>query len=620
MNWRGIMQRVSKALMVPIVVLPLAALLIAIGQFGPEFFTAAGNAIIVDYLPLLFAVGVAIGFTDYDGMAGLAAVVGHVVLVAVMAAINPGITLESGEFRPNEMSVLGGIIVGAYTAALYWRFRNIRFPEFLALFSGKRFVPIITAVVSVIAGVFFGYLWPPVNNLILSLGDWVFATGQYGAFVYGVLNRLLIPTGLHHILQNLLLHVFGSFITPEGSLVTGELARFYAGDPTAGFFSGGFFVTMIFAVPAAALAIIHESKAENRKKVAGVMLTAALTSIITGITEPAEFVFIFVAPVLFIVHSLLTGSALFISYLLGIRHYGYALPMFFMNYHLSSNPWLIFPLGAVYALIYYFVFRFIIRKFNYPTPGREAVEEGSIEENAGQSDLARIAEDTVAALGGLTNLRTIDACITRLRITVYSPENLDEEALNKLPAAGISRLGVNNLQIVYGGNSELLRDEIRVLQKQAGIIPMLAPFDGEILPLKEFPDPVFADGLLGIGVGFMPAGNVLTAPWAGEVVKVFPGAHALVMKTPEGLELLLHIGLDTVDLEGEGFQQLCKDGQLVQAGETLVKFDAKKIKAAGKELHSALIITNKEAVLAATGLEQGKVSRGKDVVFIVQTK
>lgn len=620
MNWRGIMQRVSKALMVPIVVLPLAALLIAIGQFGPEFFTAAGNAIIVDYLPLLFAVGVAIGFTDYDGMAGLAAVVGHVVLVAVMAAINPGIALESGEFRPNEMSVLGGIIVGAYTAALYWRFRNIRFPEFLALFSGKRFVPIITAVVSVAAGVFFGYLWPPVNNLILSLGDWVFATGQYGAFVYGVLNRLLIPTGLHHILQNLLLHVFGSFVTPEGSLVTGELARFYAGDQTAGFFSGGFFVTMMFAIPAAALAIVHESKKENRKKVAGVMLTAALTSIITGITEPAEFVFIFVAPALFIAHSLLTGSALFISYLLGIRHYGYALPMFFMNYHLSSNPWLIFPLGAVYAVIYYFVFRFIIRKFNYPTPGREAAEEGSSEEKAGQSDLARIAEDTVAALGGLTNLQTIDACITRLRITVYSPGNLDEDALKKLPAAGISRLGDNNLQIVYGGNSELLRDEIRVLQKQAGVVQMLAPFDGEILPLNEFPDPVFADGLLGIGVGFMPTGNALTAPWAGEVVKVFPGAHALVMKTPEGLELLLHIGLDTVDLEGEGFQQLCKDGQLVQAGEPLVKFDAKKIKAAGKDLHSALIITNKEVVQAATGLEQGKVSRGKDVVFVVQTK
>lgn len=618
MNWRGIMQRVSKALMVPIVVLPLAALLIAIGEFGPDFFSAAGNAIIVDYLPLLFAVGVAIGFTDNDGMAGLAAVVGHVVLVAVMGAINPGITLESGEFRPNEMSVLGGIIVGAYTAALYWRFRNIRFPEFLGLFSGKRFIPIITAVTSVVAGIFFGYLWPPVNSVIISLGDWVFATGQYGAFVYGVLNRLLIPTGLHHILQNLLLHVFGSFVTAEGSLVTGELARFYAGDSTAGFFSGGFFVTMMFAIPAAALAIVHESKSENRKKVAGIMLTAALTSIITGITEPAEFVFIFTAPILFIAHSLLTGSALFVSYLLGIRHYGYALPMFFMNLHLSSNPWLIFPLGAVYAVIYYFVFRLIIRKFNYPTPGRETAEDGS--ETAKQSGLVRIAEETVLALGGLTNLQSIEACITRLRITVYDPSSLDEAALKNLPASGISRLGDNNLQIVFGSISEQLRDEIRILQKQAEVVPLLAPFDGELVSLREFPDPVFAEGLLGVGIGFMPTGNTLVAPWVGEVVKVFPGGHALVMKTKEGLEILLHIGLDTVDLGGEGFNQYCKDGQHVQAGDTLMKFDPEKIKTAGKELHSALVITNKEAVLASTSLKKGKVTRGKDVVFIVHPK
>jgi len=206
------MQRVAKALMVPIVVMPVAALFIAIGEFGPDFFSAAGNAIIVEYLPLLFAVGVAIGFSDNDGMAAFAAATGHVVLVAVMRAINPGITLESGEFRPNEMSVLGGIIVGAYTSALYWRFRNIRFPDFLGFFSGKRFVPIITALVSLAVGVGLGYLWPPINNVIISVGEWLFNPGQYGAFVYGVLNRLLIPTGLHHILQSLLLQQGLDFI------------------------------------------------------------------------------------------------------------------------------------------------------------------------------------------------------------------------------------------------------------------------------------------------------------------------------------------------------------------------------------------------------------------------
>ena len=620
MNWRGTMQRVSKALMVPIVVLPVAALFIAIGEFGPDLFGAAGNAIIVQYLPLLFAVGVAIGFTNGDGMAAFAAVVGHIVLVAVMAAINPGMTLESGEFQPNEMSVLGGIIVGGYTSALYWRFKDIRFPEFLGLFSGKRFVPIITAVASVAAGVFFGYTWPPVNNLILSIGDWIFQTGGYGIFAYGVLNRLLIPTGLHHILQNLLLHVFGSFVTPEGTLVTGELARFYAGDATAGFFSGGFFVTMMFAIPAAALAIVHESKSVHRVRVAGVMMTAALTSVITGITEPAEFVFIFTAPVLFIAHSLLTGSALLISFLLGIRHYGYALPMFFMNLHHSSNPWLLFPLGAVYALIYYYLFRFIIRKFNYPTPGREPEDVEPQASSDKDSDLSQVAQQTVAALGGLTNLRNVDACISRLRITVHSAAQLDEAGLKKLPAAGLSRLGENNLQIVFGGNSELIRDQVRQLQDSAELTVLTAPLDGEIIPLEDFPDPVFAQGMLGIGIGFTPTGKVLVAPCEGEVVKIFPGGHALLMKTQEGLELLLHIGLDTVDLQGKGFEQLCADGQIVRRGQSLVNFDREIIQAAGKTMHSALVVTNKEVVKAATGLTKGKVIRGKDPVFIIQTK
>jgi PTS system D-glucosamine-specific IIC component len=332
-----------------------------------------------------------------------------------------------------------------------------------------------------------------------------------------------------------------------------------------------------------------------------------------------EFVFIFAAPFLFIAHSLLTGTTLMISYLLGIKHYGYALPLFFMNLHLASNPWLIFPLGAVYALIYYFLFRFAIRKFNYLTPGREP--EAAADKSIGpMTDLAGTAKETVSALGGLTNLRSVEACLTRLRVSVFSPAQVDEAALNALPMSGISRIGEDNFQIVFGGDSDLIRDEIRELRKQAIIVEMLAPFDGELIPLENFPDPVFANGLLGVGVGFMPGGNTLVAPCAGEIVKVFPGAHGLVMKTPEGLELLLHIGLDTVDLQGKGFTSLCSDGQLVQPGEALVKFDQEKIRAAGKELHSALIVTNKEAVLSSTGLEKGKVTRGKDLVFVAEIK
>lgn len=614
MNLRAIMQRTAKALMVPIVVMPVAAIFMAVGsQLGLDFVDAAGSSIIVQNLPLLFAVGVAIGFTGGDGMAAFAAVVGHVVLVAVMRAINPGLTVGD-RFIPNEMSVLGGIMVGGYTAALWHRFKDIRFPEYLGLFSGKRFVPIVTALASLGTGIFFGHLWPPVNQAIMAVGDWIFATGGYGIFVYGVLNRLLIPTGLHHILQNLVLHIFGSYVTDGGQLVTGELARFFAGDPSAGYFSAGFFITMMFALPAAAMAIVHESKSPHRKRVAGIMLTAALTSIITGITEPAEFTFIFTAPLLFLAHGLLTGTALLASWALGIRHYGYALPMFFINLGLAENPWLLMPLGAGFAVLYYFLFRFIIRRFNYPTPGREP-EDSGITSQEPSGDLGLTARQAVAALGGWINLEHVDACLTRLRVTVFSGELMDREALKRL-GAGASFLDRHNCQIILGTVSEQVRDAIN--QELAGleILSLLAPVDGQLVSLKDFPDPVFAQEMVGIGVGLMPTGSTIIAPTAGEIIRVFPGGHALVMKADSGLELLLHIGLDTVDLGGRGFEVICADGQRVEAGQELIRFDKETITREGKELHTALIITNKEVVEAMAITETTKISAGKQVLRV----
>jgi glucose-specific phosphotransferase system IIA component len=614
MNLRGIMQRTAKALMVPIVVMPVAAIFMAVGsQLGLDFVDAAGSSIIVQNLPLLFAVGVAIGFTGGDGMAAFAAVVGHVVLVAVMRSINPGMTVGD-RFIPNEMSVLGGIMVGGYTAALWHRFKDIRFPEYLGLFSGKRFVPIVTALASLGTGIFFGNLWPPVNQAILAVGDWIFATGGYGIFVYGLLNRLLIPTGLHHILQNLVLHIFGSYVTEGGQLVTGELARFFAGDPTAGYFPAGFFITMIFALPAAALAIVHESKSPHRKRVAGIMLTAALTSIITGITEPAEFTFIFTAPLLFLVHGILTGAALLGSWALGIRHYGYALPMFFINLGLAENPWRLIPLGAIFSLVYYFLFRYLIRRFNYLTPGREPEQSEIPEESS--SNLQDIARVTVAALGGWVNLDHVDACLTRLRVTVFASKLVDRDALKKLPAMGISFLDHNNIQIILGTASEQIRDAIKQELAIKGILKLQAPVDGQVIPLSSFPDPVFAQEMVGIGVGFMPSGDTLTAPMAGEIVRIFPGGHALVMKTSSGLEILLHIGLDTVDLNGRGFEKICADGQLVEAGQVLIRFDKDLIAQEGKALHTALIITNKEAVETLAVTDKEKVKSGSNVLFV----
>ncbi len=456
MDIKGIMQRVAKSLMIPIVILPFAAIFLALGEIaGIEVLKVAGNTIIRDYLPLLFAVGFTISFTNNDGFAAFAAVCGHVVMVRVMKAVNPGITLEDGTFLPNEMSVLGGILVGVYTTLLFKKFKDIKFPEFLGLFSGKRFIPIITAVTSVLFGVILGNAWPPVNNMMNNLARWIFSTGEYGVFVYGVLNRLLIPTGLHHIMQNILEHILGSYVV-EGSVVTGELARFYAGDTSAGFYTGGFFVLMGFALPAAALAMYHEARSENKKKVFGIMLTVALTSMVTGITEPVEFMFMFTAPILFMVHAVLTGGILTASYVLGIRHYGYAMPMFFINIIHAENPWLIFPLGLVFGLIYYFSFRFIIRRFNYLTPGREE-EVTHIEKLGETSELSRKIVD---GLGGFGNIAHLDACLTRLRVTLHNGALIDLDALNKLPLSGISKLDDVNYQLVFGYQSEKLKDEI----------------------------------------------------------------------------------------------------------------------------------------------------------------
>lgn len=626
MKWREVMQRTARALMVPIVVLPVGALLMAAGRFGPGFFGAAGAAIIIEYLPLMFAMGVALGFTNSDGMAAFAAALGHVVLVAVMLAINPGITLESGRVIPNEMSVLGGIMVGAYTALLYYRFRNVRLPEYLGFFSGKRFVVLVTAVSSVAVGFMFGHLWPPVNTMILAVGSWIFATGGYGIFAYGILNRLLIPTGLHHIIANLVEHVFGSYVTPAGSLVTGEVARFMAGDPTAGFFTGGLFVTKLFALPAAALAMLHEARPENRKQVAGLMLTAALTSIMVGITEPVEFVFIFTAPLLFVVHALFTGLTVLAAFLLGIRHYGYALPMFFINLGPAENPWLIFPLGVVVALVYYFTFRLIIRKFNYPTPGRDNPETTSTARKAESTAKKRadaeaeLAEKLVVALGGLTNIVDITACLSRLRVCLLNPQGVDEGKLAALPSSGVIRTDTNNWQIVMGTNSEQLRERISEMLNQAKFVTLLSPLDGAIIPLSAIPDEAFAQGMLGPGVGIIPQGNVLAAPISGRVAKIFPGGHAVVLQTDTGLEVLLHIGIDTVELRGQGFELLCREGAEVIPGQALVKFDREAIEAAKKSTHSVMTILNKELVLEHQAVTEGRVVRGSSVAFKMQLR
>jgi N-acetylglucosamine PTS system EIICBA or EIICB component len=388
----GVLQRIGRSLMMPIAVLPIAGLLLRFGQkdlaewlgADPEnpvskVLAEAGQAVF-GHLPLLFAVGIAIGFArKSDGSTGLAAVVGFLMFDAVYNVV-------AGYYKVNgnvvSMGVLSGLLVGIMTALLYQRFYRVKLPAYLAFFGGRRFVPIITGTSATILGVIFGFLWPIIGRPVNSFGDWVVNHGTVGAGVYGVVNRLLLPFGLHHIPNFMLWFQFGTY-----NKATGDLNRFFAGDPTAGAFMSGFFPIMMFALPAAALAMVHTARPERRKAVAGLMGAAALTAFLTGITEPIEFAFIFVAPALFVVHAILTGLALVITNALGI-HEGFTFSAGFTDWalnFLSSNaqkPFLVLAVGAVYAVVYYFVFRFMIVKFNLKTPGREPEGGGILEDEA----------------------------------------------------------------------------------------------------------------------------------------------------------------------------------------------------------------------------------------------
>src|SRR5690349_4383888 len=360
-------QRLGRALMLPIAVLPVAGLLLRLGQpdvFNIKMIADAGGAIF-DNLPLLFAIGVAVGFAkDNNGVAALAGAIGYLVEVAVMKDINDKL----------NMGVLSGIVAGIVAGLLYNRYKDIKLPDYLAFFGGKRFVPIATGEVCLATGIVFGYVWQPVQAVIDLAGHWLTTAGAIGTFVFGVLNRLLLVTGLHHILNSLAWFVFGNFTPPGGAAVTGDLHRFFAGDATAGGFMTGFFPVMMFGLPAACLAMFHEAPKERRALVGGLLFSMALTSFLTGVTEPIEFSFMFLAPVLYAIHAVLTGLSLAICSALGIK-LGFTFSAgaidYVLNYGLSTKGWEAIPIGIAYSVIYYGLFRFFIRKFNMATPGRE---------------------------------------------------------------------------------------------------------------------------------------------------------------------------------------------------------------------------------------------------------
>ncbi|TDT61320.1 N-acetylglucosamine-specific PTS transporter subunit IIBC [Fonticella tunisiensis] len=454
------LQRLGKALMTPVAVLPAAALLLRLGAddvFNIKWMFAAGDAIFGN-LALLFAIGIAIGFADENnGVAGLAAAVGYFVLTKVAGTFNEKI----------NMGVLAGIIVGVLSGYLYNKYKSIRVPDFLGFFGGKRFVPIITSFYTLIIGVLAGYIWPLIQNGISSFGNAIANSGAAGAGLFGFLNRLLIPFGLHHVINSFVWFQFGEFTNAAGKVVTGDLTRFFAKDPTAGIFMTGFFPIMMFALPAACIAMISAARKEQRKAVAGMLLGVAFTSFLTGITEPIEFTFMFLAPVLYLSHAVLTGISLALTTALGIR-LGFGFSAGFIDYILSfgiaSKPILMILIGLIFAVIYYFLFLYVIKKFDLPTPGRMEEESAALS-GLRNEELKERAAQILEAVGGTENISVIDACVTRIRLTAKDASKVNELRLKELGATGILKMGSNNFQIVVGTVADPLVTHIKALMK-----------------------------------------------------------------------------------------------------------------------------------------------------------
>ncbi|MGA5689867.1 N-acetylglucosamine-specific PTS transporter subunit IIBC [Cytobacillus pseudoceanisediminis] len=454
----GFLQKIGKSLMLPIAVMPAAALLLRLGQddlLGIPFISAAGNAVF-GHLALLIAIGIAIGFSkDGSGAAALAGAVGYFVLTEGAAAINETV----------NMGVFGGIISGIIAGLLYNKYHDIRLPEWLGFFGGKRFVPIITSLVMIVIAFLFGYVWPPVQAGINGVGDWIIGAGAAGVGVFGFLNRLLIPVGLHHILNTLVWFEFGEFTNAAGDVIKGDLWRFLAKDPSAGIFMTGFFPIMMFGLPGAAFAMVAAAKKERRKAVAGAMAGLAFTSFLTGITEPIEFLFMFLSPVLYFIHAILTGLAMSISYALDIHHgFGFSAGAldYILNFGIAQKPVLLAGIGLLYGLLYFVVFYFLIKKLDLKTPGREDEIEGEFEGNTAiKGNYAEAADAYLEALGGRENLEEIDNCVTRLRLKVKDIALVDEGHLKQLGAKGVIKLSKTSLQVIVGTDVEFLANELK---------------------------------------------------------------------------------------------------------------------------------------------------------------
>lgn len=466
------LQKVGKSLMLPVSVLPVAGILLGVGSANfsllPEtvshIMAQAGGAVFGN-MALIFAIGVALGFSNNDGVAALAATVGYLIMTKTIGIVAPivanldpnAVNYTEVAERLSNVGVLGGIVSGALAAFLFNKFYRIQLPEYLGFFAGKRFVPIITGMSAIFIGIILSFIWPPIGRAIQTFSEWAAYQNPSSAyFIYGVVERALIPFGLHHIWNMPFFFEVGHYTNVAGQSFSGEIGRYIAGDPTAGNLAGGYMFKM-YGLPAAAIAMWHTAKPENRAKIGGIMISAALTSFLTGVTEPIEFAFLFVAPILYGIHALLSGSAFTVCILLGMKHgttFSHGLIDFVVLFAQSHKGWMFPILGLAYATVYYAVFMFAIKKLNLKTPGREDESETQVILN--KNELAGIL---VTAFGGKENIKSLDACITRLRVQVLDVHKVDRSKLKELGAAGVVVAG-QGVQAIFGTKSDNLKTEM----------------------------------------------------------------------------------------------------------------------------------------------------------------
>ena len=651
MNILGFFQRLGRALQLPIAVLPVAALLLRFGQpdlLNVPFIAQAGGAIF-DNLALIFAIGVASSWSkDNAGSAALAGAVGYFVMTKAMVTINPEI----------NMGVLAGIITGLVAGAVYNRWAGIKLPDFLSFFGGKRFVPIATGFFCLILAAIFGYVWPPVQHAIHSGGEWIVSAGALGSGIFGFINRLLIPTGLHQVLNTIAWFQIGEFTNAAGAVFHGDINRFYAGDGTAGMFMSGFFPIMMFGLPGAALAMYLAAPKARRPMVGGMLLSVAITAFLTGVTEPLEFLFMFLAPLLYLLHAVLTGISLFIATALGI-HAGFSFSAGAIDYVLmyslpaaSKNVWMLLVMGVVFFFVYFLLFSAVIRMFNLKTPGREDKAADVVTEEANsntEEGLTQLATSYIAAVGGTDNLKAIDACITRLRLTVGDSAKVNDAACKRLGASGVVKLNKQTIQVIVGAKAESIGDEMKKVVTRGPVAAaaaapagnvataapaakpqavanaktiesLVSPITGDVVALEQVPDEAFASKAVGDGIAVKPTSNIVVAPAAGTVVKIFNTNHAFCLETNNGAEIVVHMGIYTVALEGKGFKRLVEEGTDVKAGEPILEMDLDFLNANARSMISPVVCSNSDDYSALVILASGKVVAGQTPLYEIKGK